>query len=157
MDFPAGIDRALCRIQQFRRRPWPGGKLFVTGHDARELYVLSRPPTAVWNPDLGGDHSGQRAGQAFAWDASEPGTLYAIERKTREVIVSRITRCRERTDTAGAGPDSSARKVQRAAVCGNWVYCGISEAALSLPSVGVQVFLDWRRGWRWRGASSVGH
>ena len=69
----------------------PGGKLFVTGHDARELYVLSRPPTAggilTWEATI----PVSAPGQAFAWDASEPGTLYAIERKTREVIVSRIT------------------------------------------------------------------
>lgn len=31
-------------------------------------------------------------GQAFAWDRSDPGILYSIDRKSREVIVSRITR-----------------------------------------------------------------
>lgn len=70
----------------------PGGKLFVTGHDARELYVLSLPKTAdgtlTWEATL----PFSAPGQAFAWDASETGTLYAIVRKTREVIVSRITR-----------------------------------------------------------------
>jgi hypothetical protein len=30
-------------------------------------------------------------GQAFAWDRSAPALLYSIDRKTHEVIVSRVT------------------------------------------------------------------
>ncbi|MCX7008197.1 MAG: hypothetical protein NTY53_13285 [Kiritimatiellaeota bacterium] len=67
----------------------PGGHLFVTGHDARELYVLDLPQAGdelLWNATLPISASGQ----AFAWDRTEAGLFYAIERKTREVIVSRI-------------------------------------------------------------------
>lgn len=68
----------------------PGGHLFVTGHDARELYVLemSNLHTELqWRATI----PISAAGQAFAWDPASLGVLYSIERKTREVIVSRIT------------------------------------------------------------------
>jgi hypothetical protein len=32
------------------------------------------------------------AGQAFAWDPTGEGILYSIQRKTKEVIVSRVFR-----------------------------------------------------------------
>jgi len=68
----------------------PGGSLFVTGHDARQLYVLTIPENGAvlqWNATIPISASGQ----AFAWDPVEPGILYSISRKTQEVIVSRIT------------------------------------------------------------------
>ena len=67
----------------------PDGRLFVTGHDAKELYVLDLPGRGgelVWR----GTIAISAAGQAFAWDHSEPGVLYSIQRRTKEVIVSRI-------------------------------------------------------------------
>jgi hypothetical protein len=76
----------------------PDGHLFVTGHDARELYVLDVPETGgelLWR----GTISISTAGQAFAWDQSDSGTLYTIERKTKEVVVSRIL--------AGAPPQTT--------------------------------------------------
>ncbi len=71
----------------------PGGHLFVTGHDAKELYVLDVPASSgelQWLSTI----PISAAGQAFAWDRGEDGVLYSIQRKTKEVIVSRI----------GAGP-----------------------------------------------------
>ncbi len=69
----------------------PGGKLFITGHDAQELYVLGLPnkgDVLLWQ----GEMPISAHGQAFAWDRAEPGFLYSIDRKTSEVIVSRITK-----------------------------------------------------------------
>ncbi len=68
----------------------PGGNLFITGHDAPELYVLNVPQKGAdlrWKAAI----PISAHGQAFAWDRAEEGVLYSIERKTREVIVSRIT------------------------------------------------------------------
>lgn len=68
----------------------PDGHLFITGHDAQELYVLDVPAKG----DLlswGGALPISAHGQAFAWDRSETGVLYSIDRKTREVIVSRLS------------------------------------------------------------------
>lgn len=67
----------------------PGGHLFVTGHDATELYVLDVPASGdelVWSATI----PISAAGQAFAWDRGEDGVLYSIQRKTKEVILSQI-------------------------------------------------------------------
>jgi hypothetical protein len=68
----------------------PGGHLFVTGHDATELYVLDVPDKGgefIWRDTI----PISAAGQAFAWEQKEPGVLYSVQRKTKEVIVSRIS------------------------------------------------------------------
>lgn len=66
------------------------GRLFITGHDAQELYVLGLPVKGdVWI--WGGAIPISAHGQAFAWDRSAPGILYSIDRKTKEVIVSRVS------------------------------------------------------------------
>lgn len=65
------------------------GRVWVSGHDAHELYRLSLPEgggVAAWE----GTVSFVSAGQAFAWDPSRPQELYSIQRKSREVIVSRL-------------------------------------------------------------------
>lgn len=67
----------------------PGGHLFVTGHDAKELYVLDVPDKEgelIWRDSV----TISAAGQAFAWDRKEAGVLYSVQRKTKEVLVSRI-------------------------------------------------------------------
>ena len=66
------------------------GRVWVSGHDAKELYRLSLPPgggEARWE----GTTRFVSAGQAFAWDPTRPLELYSIQRKTKEVIVSRLT------------------------------------------------------------------
>jgi hypothetical protein len=67
----------------------PGGALFVTGHDAKELYVLGFPPTG---PSLDWQATVRISaeGQAFCWDPVETNRLYSISRRTKEVIVSRV-------------------------------------------------------------------
>lgn len=67
----------------------PGQHLFITGHDAQELYVLDLPAKGdvlAWQ----GLIPISAHGQAFAWDRSTAGALYSIDRKTSEVIVSRV-------------------------------------------------------------------
>lgn len=69
----------------------PEHHLFITGHDAQELYVLGLPVAGgawAWRTAL----PIAAHGQAFAWDRSHPGVLYSIDRKTHEVIVSMISR-----------------------------------------------------------------
>lgn len=68
----------------------PGGKLFATGHDEPELYVLEFPTAGSvlkWVATV----PIKAEGQSFGWDATEPGMFYSIGRKKREVIVGRIT------------------------------------------------------------------
>jgi outer membrane protein assembly factor BamB len=66
------------------------GRIWVSGHDARELYVLELPPgggQARWVGSVGF----VSRGQAFAWDPGRPQELYSIQRKTKQVIVSRLS------------------------------------------------------------------
>lgn len=65
------------------------GLLYVTGHDAAELYVLRVPRQG---PIL--EHIATIAapleGQAWAWDRSADRTIYAIQRKSGEVVVVKL-------------------------------------------------------------------
>lgn len=68
----------------------PGGFLYLTGHDNPELYVLEFPAAGsvlTWIATI----PIPAAGQAFAWDPTEQGVLYTILRRTKEVIVGRVT------------------------------------------------------------------
>lgn len=65
------------------------GLLYLTGHDAPEIYVVRIPPQG---PVL--EHVATLAapleGQAWAWDRGEERTIYAIRRSSGEVVVLRI-------------------------------------------------------------------
>lgn len=65
------------------------GLLYVTGHDAKELYALRLPKMGVvleyvTTIDVPFE------GQSWAWDRSEKRTIYGITRRAREVVVAEI-------------------------------------------------------------------
>jgi hypothetical protein len=65
------------------------GLLYVTGHDAKELYVLRLPKLGValeyvTTIDVPFE------GQSWAWDRGAKRILYGISRPTRTVVVARI-------------------------------------------------------------------
>jgi hypothetical protein len=65
------------------------GQLYVTGHDAEELYVLRLPkmgPTL----ELVTTIAVPFAGQAWAWDRAQRRVIYGISRNSGEVIVCEI-------------------------------------------------------------------
>ena len=69
----------------------PGGFLYATGHDAKELYVLELPEAGTslkWIATV----PIAAEGQAFSWDPKNPAHLYTILKRTHEVIVERIHR-----------------------------------------------------------------
>jgi hypothetical protein len=68
----------------------PRGLLYATGHDHPELYVLDFP-TAGSSLKWVATMSITTEGQAFGWDPSEAGVLYTVGRRTREIIVGRVT------------------------------------------------------------------
>lgn len=89
--FPAELLAKFGRYSSSCGGFGPDGRLYVSGHDARELYVLELP--------FGGGEARWVAtvpfaseGQAFAWDESQPGLLYSIQRRTKEVLVSRLAK-----------------------------------------------------------------
>lgn len=68
----------------------PRGFLYATGHDNPELYVLEFPTAGSvlkWIATV----PITAEGQAFGWDPEKPDVLYTIARKTREVVVGRVT------------------------------------------------------------------
>jgi hypothetical protein len=89
--FPAAVVEKFGKNSSSGGSFGPDGHLFITGHDAQELYVLDLPAkgdTLIFKDTI----PISAHGQAFAWDRAEPGVLYSIDRKTSEVIVSRITK-----------------------------------------------------------------
>jgi outer membrane protein assembly factor BamB len=68
----------------------PGGHLYVTGHDNPELYVLDFPGAGSvmkWIATI----PISAEGQAFCWDPVDSTLFYTILRKSREVVVGRVT------------------------------------------------------------------
>ncbi|WP_212373402.1 hypothetical protein [Acetobacter persici] len=87
--FPEAV---LDRIQPFSvsgGRWNQDGFLYVTGHSRPEMYVLTLP-------EAGGRLQYIRTipmatnGQAFDWDYQHPGVIWSIQRKTRDVVESRL-------------------------------------------------------------------
>jgi outer membrane protein assembly factor BamB len=68
----------------------PDGTVFITGHDAKQLFVLKFPQAGSvmeWVDTV----PITAEGQAFSWDPVKPGVFYGIIRKTKEVVISKIT------------------------------------------------------------------
>lgn len=65
------------------------GKLYLSGHDLPELYIMQLPKGGGVLDHL--DTIGMEAeGQAIDWDESQPGMLYGITRRTREILAMRL-------------------------------------------------------------------
>jgi len=87
--FPAELLRRFGNYSSSCGGAAVDGRIWVSGHDARELYRLSLPEgggVAKWE----GTVPFVSAGQAFAWDPTRPQELYSIQRKSREVLISRL-------------------------------------------------------------------
>ncbi|MDR1828298.1 MAG: cycloisomerase, partial [Methylobacteriaceae bacterium] len=67
----------------------PDGRLYVTGHDHPEAYVV-RIPKMGSILELEETIPLNIEGQGIAWDRSKPGTIYGISRKNKEVVVSTL-------------------------------------------------------------------
>jgi hypothetical protein len=67
----------------------PDGKLYLSGHDLPELYVMTLPMAAACSTIS--DTIGMEAeGQAIDWDESQPGMLYGITRRTKEILAMKV-------------------------------------------------------------------
>ncbi|MEY3976106.1 MAG: hypothetical protein RLZZ33_1161 [Pseudomonadota bacterium] len=69
----------------------PDGLLYVTGHDASELYVLRLPQTGVTLEYLTTIDI-PFEGQGWAWDRTRPDDriIFGINRRTQEVVCTRV-------------------------------------------------------------------
>jgi len=84
--YPASVIERFGRYSSSGGAWGPGGLLYVTGHDAPEVYALRLPETgsvldrvAVLPAPI--------AGQGIAFDPRRPATLWGIVRRLREVRV----------------------------------------------------------------------
>ena len=87
--FPTGLIERFGEYSSSGGAFGPDGRLYITGHDHPELYVIEFPQGGsefVWIDTI----PIEAEGQAFAWDSEEPWVLYSILKRNREVIVSRI-------------------------------------------------------------------
>lgn len=75
----------------------PGGLLSATGHDRPEVYLLALPRSGA-TLRLVETASVPITGQAIAWDRSEPGVLYGIDRPRQQVVVARVPLPEPRTE-----------------------------------------------------------
>ena len=67
----------------------PDGRLYLSGHDLPELYVVTIPNGGGVLEDV--ETYGMEAeGQAIDWDESAPGMLYGITRSSREILAMRV-------------------------------------------------------------------
>ena len=67
----------------------PDGRLYLTGHDRSELYVVDFPDAGSVLKLIEIVPIGNR-GQGFAWDRTDPGVIYTIRKKEREVVVFKM-------------------------------------------------------------------
>ena len=67
------------------------GLIYMTGHDAHELYVM-RLPEAGSSLVHVATYRIPLAGQGWAWDRTEPRVLYGINRPTREIVAVQVPR-----------------------------------------------------------------
>jgi len=65
------------------------GKLYITGHDSAEVYILKLPLSGSVLEYLQSVKIDSR-GQGIAWDRSEKDMLYGIIRKDNSVVVSEL-------------------------------------------------------------------
>jgi hypothetical protein len=65
------------------------GLLYCTGHDRMELYELAFPTSGAMLR-LRRTIAVPLTGQGFAWDRSQPGVLYGIDRALRQVIAVQV-------------------------------------------------------------------
>lgn len=87
--FPRALQKRFDRYSSSGGGFGPDGRLYVTGHDHRELYVLQFPKmgsTLEWVDVI----PFPSEGQAFAFDPDMPWRIYSILKRNREVIVGDI-------------------------------------------------------------------
>ena len=67
----------------------PDGLLYCTGHDRSEIYVLQLPMSGSII-ELVDSVAIEITGQGIAWDRGNPGVLYGINKKDRQIIETRL-------------------------------------------------------------------
>ena len=86
--FPPAVLRRLAPGSVSGASWTADGRLTVSGHDRRELYVVAVPPAGTMLEHVA-TVPAATPGQAIDWDPRDPNLLWSIDRKRREIIASR--------------------------------------------------------------------
>lgn len=73
----------------------PDNRLYVTGHDAGEVYILELPKAGS-TLKLIDILSFPGEGQGIAWDPSNPNILYGIRRDASEVVTAKLIKVKDK-------------------------------------------------------------
>jgi len=87
--FPASVTERFKPMSSSGGGWGPDGRLYVTGHDHPELYVLELPKGGS-KLDHVATIEAAIEGQAVAFDHSRPGVIFGISRPNREVVAMRL-------------------------------------------------------------------
>jgi hypothetical protein len=86
--FPPTVLARLARNSVSGASWTADGRLAVSGHDRRELYVVAVPSMGIVLKHVA-TVSVVTPGQAIDWDPRDPGLLWSIDRKRKEIVASR--------------------------------------------------------------------
>jgi len=89
LSFPATVLERFAPMSSSGGGWGPDGRLYVTGHDHPELYILELPQAGAVLKHVG-TISMPIEGQAIDWDETTPGELYGIRRQGREIVRMRV-------------------------------------------------------------------
>lgn len=103
--FPAALLARFGEMSNSGGSWGPDGRLYLTGHDAPEIYAVRLPEEAEFL-ELLETIPAPIAGQGIAWDRSLPGALYGIVREKREVRCWRPARSTGVPPAPGRNPVS---------------------------------------------------
>jgi len=92
--FPRGVIERFAPFSNSGGSWGPNGLLHVTGHDRAEVYAM-RIPSKGDSLELVEILPAAIEGQGVAWDRSSLGVLYGIRRRSKEVVVLRLSHSRE--------------------------------------------------------------
>ena len=87
--FPAAVVKRFGTRSASGGAFGPDGLLYVTGHDAPEVYAL-RVPSAGAELELVEILPAPAPGQGIAWDPAEPGLLWMVDKRRRELVAARL-------------------------------------------------------------------
>ncbi len=68
----------------------PDGRLYLSGHDLPEVYAVTIPTGGGGVLEHVQTIGMEAEGQAIDWDESQPGMLYGITRRTREILAMKV-------------------------------------------------------------------
>lgn len=88
--FPASLVERFGRYSSSGGAFGPDGRLYITGHDHRELYVLELPEFGselVWVDTI----PFTSEGQAFSFDPEDPTRIFSIIKRERAVVIGELS------------------------------------------------------------------